>query len=147
MVRSQLRSGGPSARDEARLPSERARGRGVNGCTRAFQALGTGSTPVARSWPGVESPGPRGVAQSGSAPGWGPGGRRFKSCLPDGTKAPLRHGFLVILHLGCWTVCVPSVYRLRRRNLRVSQPNMSADSYDLQPTLWRWGFTGKLLQE
>ena len=25
----------------------------------------------------------RGVAQSGSAPGWGPGGRRFKSCLPD----------------------------------------------------------------
>jgi hypothetical protein len=26
---------------------------------------------------------PRGVAQSGSAPGWGPGGRRFKSCLPD----------------------------------------------------------------
>jgi hypothetical protein len=23
------------------------------------------------------------VAQSGSAPGWGPGGRRFKSCLPD----------------------------------------------------------------
>jgi len=27
----------------------------------------------------------RGVAQSGSAPGWGPGGRRFKSCLPDST--------------------------------------------------------------
>ena len=26
---------------------------------------------------------PRGVVQSGSAPGWGPGGRRFKSCLPD----------------------------------------------------------------
>ena len=23
------------------------------------------------------------MAQSGSAPGWGPGGRRFKSCLPD----------------------------------------------------------------
>src|SRR5690349_3613664 len=34
---------------------------------------------------GVESPTPRGVAQSGSAPGWGPGGRRFKSCLPDHT--------------------------------------------------------------
>jgi hypothetical protein len=30
---------------------------------------------------------PRGVAQSGSAPGWGPGGRRFKSCLPDQQKA------------------------------------------------------------
>ena len=30
---------------------------------------------------------PRGVAQSGSAPGWGPGGRRFKSCLPDLTKS------------------------------------------------------------
>ena len=29
---------------------------------------------------------PRGVAQSGSAPGWGPGGRRFKSCLPDYRK-------------------------------------------------------------
>ena len=101
------------------------------GCTRAFQALGTGSNPVARSFrpppsgsggrrvrdalrmlPGVlekqplarpwrasrcrgaepvesdrrrevHSPRSRGVAQSGSAPGWGPGGRRFKSCLPD----------------------------------------------------------------
>jgi hypothetical protein len=30
---------------------------------------------------------PRGVAQSGSAPGWGPGGRRFKSCLPDVRKS------------------------------------------------------------
>src|ERR1700692_3680401 len=35
----------------------------------------------------VESvPKPRGVAQSGSAPGWGPGGRRFKSFLPDYEK-------------------------------------------------------------
>jgi integrase len=33
------------------------------------------------------------VAQSGSAPGWGPGGRRFKSCLPDLTKGPLRRAF------------------------------------------------------
>jgi hypothetical protein len=31
----------------------------------------------------VESTTSRGVAQSGSAPGWGPGGRRFESCLPD----------------------------------------------------------------
>src|SRR4051794_26581985 len=33
---------------------------------------------------------PRGVAQSGSAPGWGPGGRRFKSCLPDYKKSLVR---------------------------------------------------------
>ena len=26
---------------------------------------------------------PRGVAQPGSAPGLGPGGRRFESCRPD----------------------------------------------------------------
>jgi hypothetical protein len=42
---------------------------------------------------GLSSLRPRGVAQSGSAPGWGPGGRRFKSCLPDLRKAPLRRGF------------------------------------------------------
>ena len=47
------------------------------GCTEAFQASRAGSIPVARL------NAPRGVAQSGSAPGWGPGGRRFKSCLPD----------------------------------------------------------------
>jgi hypothetical protein len=47
------------------------------GCTKAFQAFRAGSIPVARFVL------PRGVAQSGSAPGWGPGGRRFKSCLPD----------------------------------------------------------------
>ena len=33
----------------SRLPSALSRGRGVNGCTGAFQALGTGSSPVARS--------------------------------------------------------------------------------------------------
>ena len=53
------------------------------GCTGAFQALRAGSIPVARS----EVRNTRGVAQSGSAPGWGPGGRRFKSCLPDSEKA------------------------------------------------------------
>ena len=59
-----------------------------NGCTRPFQGLSTGSSPVARSaTTGVRRwHGPRGVAQSGSAPGWGPGGRRFKSCLPDGAR-------------------------------------------------------------
>src|SRR5215218_666719 len=41
----------------------------------------------------VDSIRPRGVAQSGSAPGWGPGGRRFKSCLPDFTKALVLRGF------------------------------------------------------
>ena len=62
---------------------------------RAFQASRAGSIPVARSpgrscEPARSLPPfagmidrPRGVAQSGSAPGWGPGGRRFKSCLPD----------------------------------------------------------------
>jgi hypothetical protein len=59
------------------------------GCTEAFQASRAGSIPVARLV------GPRGVAQSGSAPGWGPGGRRFKSCLPDRRKALLRRGFLI----------------------------------------------------
>jgi hypothetical protein len=33
------------------------------------------------------------VAQSGSAPGWGPGGRRFKSCLPDFRKVLLMRDF------------------------------------------------------
>ena len=37
---------------------------------------------------------PRGVAQSGSAPGWGPGGRRFKSCLPDSKKSLQMRCFL-----------------------------------------------------
>jgi hypothetical protein len=46
-------------------------------------------------------------------PGWGPGGRRFKSCLPDWTKAPLRRGFCLgqVSMLSAWvcTVCVPFV--------------------------------------
>src|SRR3954471_15522402 len=42
---------------------------------------------------GVRLDSSRGVAQSGSAPGWGPGGRRFKSCLPDLTKALVIQGF------------------------------------------------------
>ena len=61
------------------------------GCTEAFQASRAGSIPVARFKP-------RGVAQSGSAPGWGPGGRRFKSCLPDSPNDPLLQVFLLI---GC----------------------------------------------
>ena len=44
----------------------------------------------------VESTESRGVAQSGSAPGWGPGGRRFKSCLPDKQTARV-HGPFVCL--------------------------------------------------
>ena len=41
--------------------------------------------PVHR--PEIRSRGPRGVAQPGSAPGWGPGGRRFKSSRPDSRSA------------------------------------------------------------
>ena len=61
------------------------------GCTGAFQAPRAGSIPVAR----LRNK-PRGVAQSGSAPGWGPGGRRFKSCLPDQARGPhLRASFVL----------------------------------------------------
>ena len=44
----------------------------------------------------------RGVAQPGSAPGLGPGGRRFESCRPDkyneelGMAAKCGHSFLSI---------------------------------------------------
>ncbi len=34
----------------------------------------------------------REVAQAGSAPGLGPGGRRFESCLPDKTHHCLSNG-------------------------------------------------------
>src|SRR5262245_48427181 len=37
----------------------------------------------------------RGVAQPGSAPGWGPGGRRFKSSRPDWRK-PATAGFSLV---------------------------------------------------
>ena len=39
-------------------------------------------------------PASRGVAQSGSALGWGPSGRRFKSCRPDqfSTQTNFRSG-------------------------------------------------------
>jgi uncharacterized protein (DUF2252 family) len=36
------------------------------------------------------------VAQSGSALGWGPSGRRFKSCLPDLFEPARTHGFLTV---------------------------------------------------
>ncbi len=71
---------------------------------------------------------PRGVAQSGSAPGWGPGGRRFKSCLPDWRKAPLTRGFL----FGQTPAGPPSVFHLctvlpghppLRRRTRLGRPS------------------------
>ena len=40
----------------------------------------------------VESAVPRGVAQSGSALGWGPSGRWFKSSRPDSLEARLGSG-------------------------------------------------------
>ena len=39
----------------------------------------------------------RGVAQPGSAPGLGPGGRRFESCRPDFEKAKKSQIFLAFL--------------------------------------------------
>ncbi|MEY4954149.1 MAG: hypothetical protein RI981_234, partial [Bacteroidota bacterium] len=39
----------------------------------------------------------RGVAQAGSAPGLGPGGRRFESCLPDHFQKPQRDLGLFLL--------------------------------------------------
>jgi Protein of unknown function (DUF429) len=41
--------------------------------------------------------GTRGVAQSGSALGWGPSGRWFESSRPDSTKPALRRGSRVLL--------------------------------------------------
>ena len=39
------------------------------------------------------SDGYRGMAQSGSAPGLGPGGRKFESCCPDHRHFPLLQNF------------------------------------------------------
>ena len=50
----------------------------------------------------------RGVAQPGSAPAWGAGGRRFESCHPDQLKQRLRsqgrgpiHGLFILCPLLC----------------------------------------------
>ncbi len=59
----------------------RLRGRSVVVAQKPSKLLGRVRFPSPACWP-------RGVAQSGSAPGWGPGGRRFKSCLPDSKKHP-----------------------------------------------------------
>jgi hypothetical protein len=45
-----------------------------------------------RTATGVDSERPRGVAQSGSAFGWGPKGREFKSRRPDSPEARVRSG-------------------------------------------------------
>ena len=76
-----VRPGAPRAR--GRYPAGASWRAKCCGCTEAFQASRAGSIPVAR----LIDDTPRGVAQSGSAPGWGPGGRRFESCLPDSRKA------------------------------------------------------------
>src|SRR5712672_2184325 len=47
---------------------------------------------------------PRGVAQSGSALGWGPSGRRFKSCLPDRPIERLAGYALVVSDPRVWMV-------------------------------------------
>ena len=60
-----------------------------------LSAAKTAGTPAAGL--SVESTTPRGVAQSGSAPGWGPGGRRFKSCLPDRSAVGCEGGLRISL--------------------------------------------------
>src|SRR3954447_17120752 len=67
-----------------------ARGRSVVVAQEPSKLLGRVRFPSPASGDDI-----RGVAQSGSAPGWGPGGRRFKSCLPDVTKALVTGAFVV----------------------------------------------------
>ena len=43
--------------------------------------------------------GDRAVAQLGSAPVWGTGGRRFKSCLPDQLPEPLIYSYRGLLQI------------------------------------------------
>jgi hypothetical protein len=143
--RAEPRAGwdGSGRRAAIRCPHSRAK---CCGCTKAFQAFRAGSIPVARfgnrpdhlprragRWrrSSVSADGrgnrvmiaaPRGVAQSGSAPGWGPGGRRFKSCLPDVGKAPLRRGFCLERDHRPHVRPVPSMYRLpEMRSLAAQQ--------------------------
>jgi hypothetical protein len=59
----------------------------------------------------------RGVAQSGSAPGWGPGGRRFKSCLPDCHESPASAGALSPFP-GCRCQQPGDGFVVRRRSVR-----------------------------
>ena len=78
---SRTRPGPPGRRRSTRWPTEST-------CVSAGSSAGpSGSRGISRKARGRRRgtiiAGPRGVAQSGSAPGWGPGGRRFKSCLPD----------------------------------------------------------------
>ena len=57
----------------------------INGKLSAFQAADMGSIPITRLLYMLDMryiP-PQGVAQSGSAPVLGTGGRRFKSCHPE----------------------------------------------------------------
>src|SRR4051794_25357311 len=68
---------------------ESARGRSVVVAQEPSKLLGRVRFPS----PASRDDDIRGVAQSGSAPGWGPGGRRFKSCLPDTAKALEIRGF------------------------------------------------------
>lgn len=52
----------------------------------------------------------RGVAQPGSAPGLGPGGRRFESCRPDKKENPMGSLFLFI-HLSVrYTIVADEIF-------------------------------------
>src|SRR6476661_2131230 len=59
-----------------------SRAHGGSSCT-ACNAICSNSPGVTAESLPVYSNAQRGVAQPGSAPGWGPGGRRFKSSHPD----------------------------------------------------------------
>src|SRR5438876_10057204 len=51
----------------------------------------------------------RGVAQPGSAPEWGSGGRRFKSCLPDSDLAGRRLSLPTPAHVPFLDRAAPAV--------------------------------------
>ncbi len=88
--------------------------------TRTISGGGGRGRKVDRRGPVVASAASRGVAQPGSAPGWGPGGRRFKSSRPDSRggdpqddtprMAPQRHH-----HSAARRAAAPDLVPRRRR--------------------------------
>jgi hypothetical protein len=77
------------------------------------------------------------VAQSGSAPGWGPGGRRFKSCLPDDGNPADRGVF--VLHAGsAWgRVLFDQFDGLAAVNKSASSPGLDDDGSAVMVQHWR----------
>ena len=83
----------------------------------------------------------RGVAQPGSAPGLGPGGRRFESCLPDhrsrvatyGKRASGRSALC-----GTSSLAEADVVTLQRTRLKKDRA-MAAGGYTINPTCMSCG--------